>query len=62
MQTYPGLDGVLIRADLDRAEALVEFSCDGGQTWGGTPFQTADCQHRADRLAALVDGWLESQA
>ena len=58
---YPGLDGVLVRADLDRAEALIEYSVDNGQTWCATPFQTANCQNKKERLVTLVDGWLESQ-
>jgi hypothetical protein len=62
MQTFTGIDGVKIRADLARASALVIYSTDDGETWAATPFQTADAGHDKDRLIKLVDEWLDGEA
>jgi len=62
MQTqYGGIEGVVIQADLDQAAAPILYSIDGGQTFHSTPFQTADASHSEEKLAALVDGWLDSE-
>jgi hypothetical protein len=60
-QTYPGLDGVVIECDLDQAASPVRYSTDGGLTFRATPYQVADGRHDADRIAELVDGWLDAQ-
>ena len=60
-QTYKGLDGVVIECDLSQASSLVRYSTDGGQTFRATPYQVADGRHDADRIAGLVDGWLDAQ-
>ena len=60
-QTYKGLDGVVIECDLDQAASPVRYSTDGGRTFRATPYQVADGRHDADRIAELVDGWLDAQ-
>lgn len=60
-QTYKGLDGVVIECDLSQASSLVRYSTDGGRTFRPTPYQVADGRHDADRIAELVDGWLDAQ-
>ncbi len=60
-QTYPGLDGVVIECDLDQAASPVRYSTDDGRTFRATPYQVADGRHDADRIAELVDGWLDAQ-
>ena len=60
-QTYPGLDSVVIECDLDQAASPVRYSTDGGRTFRATPYQVADGRHDADRIAELVDNWLDAE-
>ena len=60
-QTYTGIDGVVIECDLDQAASHVRYSTDGGRTFRATPYQVADGRHDADRIAELVDNWLDAE-
>ncbi len=60
-QAYPGLDGVVIECDLSQASSLVRYSTDDGRTFRATPYQVADGRHDADRIAELVDNWLDAE-
>ena len=61
-QTYPSsLDDVVIECDLDQAASPVRYSTDGGRTFRATPYQVADGRHDADRIAELVNDWLDAE-
>ena len=47
-----------IRADWSQASCPIEYSTDGGETWGVSVFQVADAQHSPAQAAQKVREWL----
>lgn len=59
---YRGKDGAVLSADLSNAKADIRISMDGGKTFVGTPYTTADAGHDESRMIELVNRWLLSYA
>ena len=50
---------LVVECNITQASSLVRYSVDGGKTYKATPYQVADGQHDAAKLAEMVDQWLE---
>lgn len=51
---------LLVKADYSRADGIIRYSTDRGESWDVSVFVVADALHDARTAGLLVQQWLEA--